>query len=64
MCKKKFISKLTTRYAETDQMGVIHHGTYATYFELARIEWLSSLGLSYAKLEAQRNFIACTFTFN
>jgi len=44
---------LTTRYAETDQMGVIHHGTYATYFELARIEWLSSLGLSYAKLEAQ-----------
>ena len=44
---------MTTRYAETDQMGVIHHGTYATYFELARIEWLSSLGLSYAKLEAQ-----------
>ena len=44
---------MTTRYAETDQMGVIHHGTYATYFELARIEWLSSLGLSYAKLEAK-----------
>lgn len=53
MCKKKFVSHLTTRYAETDQMGVIHHGTYATYFELARIEWLQSLGLSYAKLEAQ-----------
>lgn len=53
MCKKKFVSQLTTRYAETDQMGVIHHGTYATYFELARIEWLQSLGLSYAKLEAQ-----------
>ena len=44
---------LTTRYAETDQMGVIHHGNYATYFELARIEWLRSLGLSYAKLENQ-----------
>lgn len=44
---------MTTRYAETDQMGVIHHGTYATYFELARIEWLRSLGLSYAKLETQ-----------
>ncbi|MGB1185398.1 MAG: acyl-CoA thioesterase [Flavobacteriaceae bacterium] len=50
MCKKKFVCQLTTRYAETDQMGVIHHGTYATYFELARIEWLRSLGLSYAKL--------------
>ena len=44
---------MTTRYAETDQMGVIHHGSYATYFELARIEWLRSLGLSYAKLETQ-----------
>ena len=44
---------MTTRYAETDQMGVIHHGTYATYFELARIEWLRSLGLSYSKLETQ-----------
>ena len=44
---------MTTRYAETDQMGVIHHGTYATYFELARIELLRSLGLSYAKLETQ-----------
>jgi acyl-CoA thioester hydrolase len=53
MCKKKFVCQLTTRYAETDQMGVIHHGTYATYFELARIEWLRSLGLSYAKLETQ-----------
>ena len=44
---------MTTRYAETDQMGVIHHGSYASYFELARIEWLRSLGLSYAKLETQ-----------
>jgi len=32
---------------------VIHHGNYATYFELARIEWLRSLGLSYGKLEIQ-----------
>ena len=53
MCKKKFVCQLTTRYAETDQMGVIHHGSYASYFELARIEWLRSLGLSYAKLETQ-----------
>ena len=53
MCKKKFVCQLTTRYAETDQMGVIHHGNYATYFELARIEWLRSLGLSYGKLETQ-----------
>ena len=53
MPKRKFVSQLTTRYSETDQMGVIHHGNYATYFELARIEWLRSLGLSYGKLETQ-----------
>ena len=53
MRKKKFVCQLSTRYAETDQMGVIHHGTYATYFELARLEWLRSLGLSYAKIETQ-----------
>ena len=53
VCKKKFVLKLKTRYAETDQMGVIHHGNYPTYLELSRIEWLRSLGLSYAKLEKQ-----------
>ena len=53
MLKRKFVCQLTTRYSETDQMGVIHHGNYATYFELARIEWLRSLGLSYGKLETQ-----------
>ena len=53
LCKKKGILKLKTCCAETDQMGVIHHGSYATYFELARIEWLRSLGLIYAKLEKQ-----------
>ena len=53
MLKTNFFCQLTTRYSETDQMGVIHHGNYATYFELARIEWLRSLGLSYGKLEIQ-----------
>ncbi|WP_031428813.1 acyl-CoA thioesterase [Flavimarina sp. Hel_I_48] len=45
-------STLRVRYAETDQMGVVHHGNYASYLELARIEWLENLGFSYKKLEA------------
>ena len=53
MLKTNFFCQLTTRYSETDQMGVIHHGNYATYFELARIDWLRSLGLSYGELETQ-----------
>ena len=39
------------RYCETDQMGFVHHSNYLKYFEMARIEWLDSLGISYQKLE-------------
>ncbi len=46
-------TQIRVRYAETDQMGVVHHGNYATYLELARIEWLESLGVSYKKMEEQ-----------
>lgn len=40
------------RYGETDQMGVVYHGNYAQYLEMARIEWLRDLGISYKELEA------------
>lgn len=46
-------TQIRVRYAETDQMGVVHHGNYATYLELARIEWLEALGVSYKKMEEQ-----------
>ena len=39
------------RYYETDQMGFVHHSNYLRYFELARIEWISTLGFSYQKME-------------
>ncbi|WP_034057836.1 acyl-CoA thioesterase [Lacinutrix jangbogonensis] len=42
---------IRVRYAETDQMGVVHHGNYALYLEVARIEWLRKLGISYKKME-------------
>ncbi len=42
---------IRVRYAETDQMGVVHHGNYALYLEMARIEWLRKLGISYKKME-------------
>jgi len=38
-------------YSETDQMGVVYHGNYAQYLELARVEWLRSLGISYKSME-------------
>ena len=48
---KKFSTNLRVRYGETDQMGVVYHGNYATYFEVARTEWLRSLGITYKGLE-------------
>ena len=41
------------RYAETDQMGVVHHGNYPQYLEIARIDWLDSLGISYKSMEEE-----------
>lgn len=41
------------RYSETDQMGVVHHGNYAQYLELARIDWLEQFGVSYKKMEEE-----------
>ena len=32
-------------------MGVVYHGNYATYFEVARTEWLRNLGVTYKDLE-------------
>ncbi len=45
--------EITTRYAETDQMGFVHHGNYTHYFELGRIDWLKKLGFSYKKMEEE-----------
>ncbi|WP_373058693.1 acyl-CoA thioesterase [Zunongwangia sp. H14] len=49
---KSHTSHVKVRYAETDQMGVVHHGNYAQYLEIARIDWLDTLGISYKKMEA------------
>ena len=39
------------RYSETDQMGYVYYGNYAAYFEVARVESLRQLGMTYKELE-------------
>ncbi len=41
------------RYAETDQMGVVHHGNYFTWFEIGRVELCRELGFEYKQMEAE-----------
>ena len=44
-------TNIRVRYAETDQMGYVYYGHYATYYEIGRVETFRKLGLSYKKLE-------------
>lgn len=49
MIEREF--KIRVRYSETDKMGYVYYGNYAAYFEVARVELLRSMGISYKKLE-------------
>src|SRR3954452_20594014 len=44
---------IRVRYPECDPMGYLHHSIYLQYFEMGRIEFLRSLGHSYAEMEKQ-----------
>ncbi len=44
-------TKVRVRYAETDQMGIVYHGNYFLYFEVARAESIRQMGFTYAEME-------------
>ena len=47
------MTEIEARYQETDKMGVIYHGNYATWFEVARTDYIRKLGFSYADMEKE-----------
>ncbi|MFO0945931.1 MAG: thioesterase family protein [Planctomycetota bacterium] len=57
---------IRVRYAETDQMGIVHHSNYFVYFEMGRTEMLRSTGLDYRSIEEKGFYlviakISCSF---
>lgn len=50
---KSYETELTVRYAETDQMGVVHHSRYYPWFEVGRTEMFASSGLRYGDMERE-----------
>ena len=44
-------TKIRVRYGETDQMGYMYYGNYAEFYEVARVEMLRTLGLTYREME-------------
>ncbi|HVU35695.1 MAG TPA: thioesterase family protein [Opitutaceae bacterium] len=49
--------EVTVRYAETDMMGVVYHGSYLPWFEVGRTTLLKELGVRYRDLEAGGFFL-------
>lgn len=46
-------SYITARYAETDQMGIVHHSVYPIWFEVGRTDFIKQLGITYSQLEKE-----------
>jgi len=46
-------TQITVRYAETDMMGIVYHGSYFPWFEVGRTKLLRENGFPYRELEAQ-----------
>lgn len=46
-------TRFIARYAETDQMGIIHHSNYAVWFEVGRTDFLKQAGTSNTNIEAK-----------
>jgi acyl-CoA thioester hydrolase len=47
----KVDSRIRVRYKETDQMGVVHHSNYYTWFEVGRTEYMRAKGMTYRAME-------------
>ena len=47
----KTYTNIEVRYAETDQMGVVHHAVYPIWFETARTDYSNKLGMTYNEME-------------
>lgn len=46
------------RYAETDQMGIVHHASYVVWLEEGRSSWMRAYGSSYAQFEQSGYLLA------
>jgi acyl-CoA thioester hydrolase len=48
MQNNQSVVRIRVRFHETDLMGIVHHASYLSYMEVARVEWLRRRGVTYA----------------
>jgi acyl-CoA thioester hydrolase len=53
-------ARIEVRYAETDQMGIVHHANYLVWFEQARTRLCSDAGFHYADIERRGYLLLVT----
>ena len=46
-------TKITVRYVETDQMGIVHHSNYLIWFEAGRTDFIKGGNISYTEMEQE-----------
>lgn len=61
-------TEIRVRYQETDNMGVVYYANYFVWFEVARTEYLRSVGISYRQLEGRGMYLmvasaTCTYKY-
>lgn len=50
-------TQINVRYAETDMMGIVYHGSYLPWFEIGRTNLLKEYGIPYRQLEKDGYFL-------
>jgi len=58
----QFFIPIHVRYSEVDRMGRAHHVQFFTWLEMARLELLRSLGVSYKEMEDEGLFFVVAET--
>ena len=48
-------TEIRVRYAETDQMGIVHNSNYLIWFEVGRSEFCRARGFSYKEMEEKES---------
>lgn len=58
----RFVAETTfyVRYAETDAMGIVHHGSYIVYFEEGRTSYARQRGSDYTSFERTGHYLTVT----
>ena len=47
----KVESNIKVRFNETDQMGIVYHGNYFSWFDIGRMDYFDNLDITYKELE-------------